>query len=113
MTSNSKKEKAKMINESDPLAQRVADLFAPVAIGHRGHSIAADRIADVDDGSETRIHDHKRLGGYQGIEGVPPGGVGRWSIGVRGLIAKFSSAPLPMSRPTFHSVAGRLPPPLP
>jgi hypothetical protein len=79
--------------EETALAQRVADLFALVAIGHRGHSIAADRIADVeraeadvaavvpehhfviDDGSETRIHDHKRLGGgIREIEGVPPWG---------------------------------------
>src|ERR1700736_3923841 len=63
---------APAIGRGDALRRRVASLFALVAVGHRGHSIAADRIADVeraeaavaavvpehpfviDDGSETR-----------------------------------------------------------
>src|SRR5436853_3375799 len=36
------------IGRGDALAKRVTDLFALVAVGHRGHSIAADRIADME-----------------------------------------------------------------
>jgi hypothetical protein len=62
---------APAMGRSDALAQRVADLFALVAIAHRGHSIAADWIADLE---RRRCRRCASLGGIREIEGVPPGG---------------------------------------